>query len=162
MAKEKPTILPNVLIESLYRNSLIMEPSIHKDGETVKAIEEKRQNLVIVFSLETSLNEKQSAFLHSILKACKIESNAVNIITSSCSDFGDYKQLRNIYGAEKCLLFGLEPSAINLPMNFPPFQIQSYEKQQYLWAPSLEELEIDKAQKLTLWNSLQKLFIKNE
>jgi hypothetical protein len=43
-------------------------------------------------------------------------------------------------------------------MNCPSFQIQSYQNQQYLWAPSLEELENDKAQKITLWNSLQKIF----
>ncbi len=158
MAEEKPTILPNFLIESLYRNSLIMEPSKHQDIHAVNTSIEKKVILVIVFSSEITLNEKQNAFLQSILKACKIESNKVNIISTSNPQFADYTELITSFGAEKCLLFGLEPSAINLPMNFPLFQIQTYQNQQYLWAPSLEELETDKSQKLTLWNSLQKLF----
>ena len=158
MAKGKPAILPNFLIESLYRNSLIMEPTKHQDNLDVNNNIEKKGILVVVFSSEITLNEKQDAFLQSILKACKIESNKVNIICTSNPQFGDYKQLVTSFGAEKCLLFGLEPSAINLPMNFPSFQIQQYQNQQYLWSPSLEEIEMDKAQKLTLWNSLQKLF----
>jgi hypothetical protein len=158
MAKGKPAILPNFLIESLYRNSLIMEPTKHQDNLDVNNNIEKKGILVVVFSSEITLNEKQDAFLQSILKACKIESNNVNIICTSNPQFGNYKQLITIFGAEKCLLFGLEPSAINLPMNFPSFQIQQYQNQQYLWSPSLEEIEMDKAQKLTLWNSLQKLF----
>jgi len=158
MAKGKPTILPNFLIESLYRNSLIMEPTKHQDNQDINTSIKKKGILVIVFSSEISLNEKQDTFLQSILKACKIESNKVNIISTSNPQFGDYKQLISSFGAEKCLLFGLEPSDINLPMNFPSFQIQSYQNQQYIWSPSLEELETDKSQKLTLWNSLQKLF----
>ena len=158
MAKGKPAILPNFLIESLYRNSLIMEPSKHKSIQVINANLEKKGILVVVFSSEITLNEKQDAFLQSILKACKIESNNVNIISTCNPQFGNYKQLITSFGAEKCLLFGLEPSAINLPMNFPSFQIQPYQNQQFLWAPSLEEIEMDKSQKLTLWNSLQKLF----
>jgi DNA polymerase III psi subunit len=158
MAKGKPAILPNFLIESLYRNSLIMEPTKHQDNLDVNNNIEKKGILVVVFWSEITLNEKQDAFLQSILKACKIESNKVNIICTSNPQFGDYTQLITSFGAEKCLLFGLEPSAINLPMNFPSFQIQQYQNQQYLWSPSLEEIEMDKAQKLTLWNSLQKLF----
>jgi len=158
MAKGKPAILPYFLIESLYRNSLNMEPTNHQDNQDVNSSIKKKGILVIVFSSEISLNEKQDTFLQSILKACKIESNKVNIISTSNPQFGDYKKLISIFGAEKCLLFGLEPSAINLPMNFPSFQIQTYQNQQYLWSPSLEELETDKSQKLTLWNSLQKLF----
>ena len=74
MAKGKPAILPNFLIESLYRNSLIMEPTKHQDNLDVNTTIEKKGILVVVFSSEITLNEKQDAFLQSILKACKIES----------------------------------------------------------------------------------------
>lgn len=158
MANGKQEILPSFLIESLYRNSLIMEQSTPKDIQHANTNIEKRNILVIVHSSEITLHEKQSVFLQSILKACKIEASNVNIITTGSPQFGDYKQLNSIFGAEKCLLFGIAPSAIQLPMNFPSFQIQSYQNQQYIWAPSLEELENDKTQKITLWNSLQKIF----
>jgi DNA polymerase III psi subunit len=135
-----------------------MEQTTPKDIQPANTNIEKRNILVIVHSTEITLNEKQSVFLQSILKACKIEASKVNIISTSSPQFGDYKQLNSLFGIEKCLLFGIEPSAIKLPMNFPSFQIQSYQNQQYLWAPSLEELENDKNQKITLWNSLQKIF----
>jgi DNA polymerase III psi subunit len=158
MAKAKQEILPSFLIESLYRNSLIMEQSSPQDNPPSNTNIEKRNILVIVNSMDKTLNEKQTLFLQSILKACKIEASKVNIITTGSPQFGDYKQLKSILGGEKCLLFGLEPSDIQLPMNFPSFQIQSYQNQQYIWAPSLEELENDKIQKIKLWNSLQKIF----
>jgi DNA polymerase III psi subunit len=158
MAKGKQEILPSFLIEALYKNSLIMEQSSPRDLQPADINIEKRNILVVVHSTETTLNEKQAVFLQSILKACKIEASNVNIISSGSPQFGDYKQLNSIFGAEKCLLFGLEPAAIQLPLNFPTFQIQSYQNQQYIWAPTLEELENDKSQKITLWNSLQKIF----
>ena len=158
MTRGKHEILPGFLIESLYKNSLISEKTLNQDIESANTKIEKRNILVVVHSSEITLNGKQALFLQSILNACKLEANTVNIISTSSPQFGDYKQLISIFGAEKCLLFGLEPSAIQLPMNFPTFQIQSYQNQQYIWAPSLEELENDKTKKITLWNSLQKIF----
>jgi len=158
MPRGKHEILPSFLIESLYRNSLIMEHTLNQDIQVANTKVDKRNILVVVYSTEITLNEKQTLFLQSILKACKLDISTVNIISTGSPHFGDYKQLISTFGAEKCLLFGLEPSAIQLPMNFPSFQIQSYQNQQFIWAPSLEELENNKTQKITLWNSLQKIF----
>ena len=158
MANPKPEKLPEFLIEALYRNSLIMETSNEREQSKKEPCPEKRDVLVVVHASTLQINQPQFTFLHTILNACKIEPNKVNIITTADPLFGNYNQLSITFGAVKWLLFGVEPLAINLPMHFPPFQIQSYQTGKYLWAPSLEELEIDKAQKITLWNSLQKLF----
>ena len=162
MATIKPEKLPEFLIESLYRHCLVMESSSAQEQNKEEIAPEKREVLVVVHAPNPQINQPQSTFLLTILKACKIESSQVNIISTADPLFGNYNQLSKTFGAVKWLLFGVEPLAINLPMHFPPFQIQSHQTGKYLWAPSLEQLEMDKAQKLTLWNSLQKFFKEHE
>lgn len=160
MANEKKEQLPLFLIESLYKNCLILEQSNDNLSDSVEVNLQKRDILVIV-NAQQPMTEKQNTFLQSILNACKLESSLVNIIHTASSQFGDYKKLSNTFGAKKVLIFGIEPSSISLPMNFPAFQLQVFQKVEYLWSPSLEELETDKAKKLSLWNALQKLFNTN-
>jgi hypothetical protein len=85
--------------------------------------------------------------------------NEVHLITNLDENFGPYKTLVSKYSPNKIILFGLGPSDIELPMNFPPFQIQAFENKKYLCAPTLEEIEENKSTKLTLWQGLQKLFL---
>jgi hypothetical protein len=60
--------------------------------------------------------------------------------------------------AGSVLLFGIDPAGIGLPINFPQFQLQHFNKRSYLHAPTLAELEKDKEAKKQLWGSLKKLF----
>ena len=60
------------------------------------------------------------------------------------------------------LLFGIDPVAIKLPIQFPVFKIQSYDDCTYLCTPALEELVANthegRLQKSKLWICLQTLF----
>ncbi len=56
------------------------------------------------------------------------------------------------------ILFGVPPLSIDLPINFPPFQLQAFNKRTYLYSPALAELEQDKALKGKLWGCLKTLF----
>ena len=60
------------------------------------------------------------------------------------------------------LLFGIEPVAIRLPINFPVFKIQTYDQCTYLSAPALDQLvqpsEDSKLLKSKLWVSLKTIF----
>ncbi len=71
-------------------------------------------------------------------------------------------ELRQQLKPASILLFGLEPTAIKLPINFPVFRLQPYDECTYLAAPSLHLLvqltEESKLLKSKLWVCLKTLF----
>ena len=158
MNKEKAPQLPDELIVALYKNVLIDSGSYEKKEHKV-VINEPKEILILVKSDSEVLNEKQSTFLSAILKALKLEFSNINLICSGSNDFGPYLELTKRLIPNKIILFGISPADINLPMHFPLFQIQSFEKIKYLCAPTLEEIESEKSLKMTLWQMLQQLFI---
>ena len=70
--------------------------------------------------------------------------------------------LRQQLSPTTILLFGLEPTAIRLPINFPFFKIQPYDQCTYLSVPALDQLtsetEESKLLKSKLWVCLKTLF----
>ena len=97
-------------------------------------------------------------FLTAILKALKLSLQDVHLITDKNENFGTYKEITAKFSPKKIILFGINPADISLPIHFPTFQVQAYENKKYLCSPALEEVEDNKAIKLTLWQSLQQLF----
>lgn len=158
MNKEKAPQLPDELIVALYKNVLIDQGSFEKKEQEVDEYVPK-EILILVKSDSAALNEKQSTFLSAILKALKLELSSINLICSGSNDFGPYQDLTKRLTPNKIILFGISPAEISLPMHFPLFQIQSFEKIKYLCAPTLEEIELEKSLKMTLWQTLQQLFI---
>jgi hypothetical protein len=158
MNKNNIELLPYSLITLLYKDVLI-EDKTYLEKNTEEQGTMPKDVLIIAKSASTNLNEKQILFLTSILKALKLGLNDVHLITNLDDHFGPYKTMVSKYSPNKIILFGLGPSDIELPMNFPPFQIQAFENKKYLCAPTLEEIEENKSTKLTLWQGLQKLFL---
>jgi hypothetical protein len=103
------------------------------------------------------LPDNELNFLTNILAACKL-SMADIAIANTCKK--TQPQVETLIEAEgrTVLLFGIEPSDIGLPINFPQFQLQQFNKRTYLHAPGLYELEKNIDLKKQLWNSLKKLF----
>jgi len=60
------------------------------------------------------------------------------------------------------LLFGVDPTTIRLPINFPEFKLQPYDQCTYLSAPALQQLVGNSAEskllKSKLWVCLKTLF----
>jgi len=56
------------------------------------------------------------------------------------------------------MLFGTEPSTINLPVSFPHFQLQSFNNYTFLFTPPLHEIRNDQILKSKLWVCLRKIF----
>lgn len=158
MNKNNNEELPHSLITLLYKDVLI-DDKTYLEKNAVEDVTVPKDVLIIAKSVSTNLKEKQILFLTSILKALKLGLNDVHLITNLDDHFGPYKTLVSKYSPNKIILFGLGPSDIELPMNFPPFQIQAFENKKYLCAPTLEEIEENKSTKLTLWQGLQKLFL---
>ena len=55
-------------------------------------------------------------------------------------------------------MLGVDPLSTGLPINFPQFQLQLFDKRTYLYAPTLEDLEKDKTLKQRLWTCLKTMF----
>lgn len=157
MNNNSPYILPSDLIASLYKDVLIGDQHPKKNEQNAKQIEIK-DTLILVNSKDGTLNERQSAFLSSILKACKMELHDVNLICSKSGNCPSYQELASTFSPKNIIAFGITPTDIALPMLFPEFQIQGFENIKYTTAPLLEEIEQDKSLKIKLWGTLQQLF----
>ena len=144
-------LYPDVIVETEQKQPA-KEPLFKFLGSNKKNI------LVIVSKEETAfLEDAELNFLSSVLTACKFSLADVAIV-NRFKNAADYSSLIHFFNSRYVLLFDVEPQAINLPFNFPHFQIQKFEQCTYLSAPALSKIEPDKATKTKLWNSLKNLF----
>lgn len=107
------------------------------------------------------LPDNQLSFLTRILEACRMNIGDVAIVNAGTTPV-NITTLRQQLEPAVVLLFGLEPPAIRLPINFPVFKIQPYDNCSYLAAPPLTQLvqqsEESKLLKSKLWVCLKSLF----
>ena len=154
-------ILPPLVLQQLFTHTLIEA----KNNPTVdsKSTEKpfltlgnnQKKVLILVESEETLyLPDNQLNFLLGILAACNLtmEDVAILNIKNYCQRITD--ELKS----EKVFLFGLQPDQIELPVNFPTYQIQKFNNQVYLAAPALSNFHDNKAEKTRLWICLQQIF----
>jgi hypothetical protein len=115
--------------------------------------------LIVITSVNTAIeaNASQLALLNSILLACKINSQEVKLIHFN-QENTNYKELSSTFNPSFVLLFGISPAEIGLPLMFPHFQLQNFDKITYISSPALEKIENDKPQKINLWNALKQAF----
>ena len=122
----------------------------------------RRNVAVIVDSPGTPfLPDNQLSFLTKILEACRMNIGDIAIVNAATAPVA-IAGLRQQLAPTAVLLFGLEPVAIKLPINFPVFRLQPYDACTYLSAPALSQLvqnsEESKLLKSKLWVCLKTLF----
>jgi hypothetical protein len=122
----------------------------------------RRNVAVIVDSPGTPfLPDNQLSFLTKILEACRMNIGDIAIVNAATKSVV-ITELRRQLNPNAVLLFGLEPVAIKLPINFPVFRLQPYDACTYLSAPALSQLvqnsEESKLLKSKLWVCLKTLF----
>jgi len=125
-----------------------------------KWLGENKKNIVILLNNQNSVHlpDDELNFLSGILQACKLSLADVAILNIRNHPQLSYKELTSFFKSKIVLLFAIEPSVLDLPMNFPHFQIQPFSGNTFLYSPSLSELEKDKLLKSKLWVSLKRLF----
>jgi hypothetical protein len=105
--------------------------------------------------------DNQLAFLTKILEACRMTLADVAIVNNAAAPV-TITALRQQLQPKTVLLFGVDPTAIRLPINFPPFKQLSYDDCTYLSSPALDQLvpntEDSKLLKSKLWVCLKTLF----
>ena len=158
-------ILPPLVLQQLFTHTLIEA----KNNPTVdsKSTEKPfltlgnnhKKVLILVESEETLyLPDNQLNFLLGILAACNLTMEDVVILNIKKNPSVNYQRITDELKSEQVFLFGLLPDQIELPVNFPTYQIQKFNNQVYLAAPALSNFHDNKAEKTRLWICLQQIF----
>ena len=166
-------ILPDILIADLYRNVFLIPTDGHgkknveiiskTQPQTLKFLGNNLKKIVIVVDQrsEVFLPEKHLEFLSKILSACKLNIGDVAIVNEG-NNFADITTIKQELKPTYVILFGIEPTDLKLPLNFPHFKIQNYDEVAYLSVPALEALNSDtedgKLLKTKLWVCLKTMF----
>jgi hypothetical protein len=157
--------LTPTLIQSLYSKSLYdltagkpRPVSIQKDGVVFLGSNQKRVIILVNAPEAIYLPDEELSFLLGILTACRLSMADIALINVSKNPDLIYTDITEQLKAEKIFLFGLDAEALDLPLQFPQYQVQQYNNQVYLSSASLTELQKDKEEKMKLWNCLKKVF----
>jgi hypothetical protein len=148
------------MVADLYKNTLVeTKTSSPSEPKQVKYLGNNQKNILVIVSHPNIpfLPDQELSFLSNILAACKLSIADIGIINNTGVNEADLQDIIQLE-AKTVLLFGTEPLMIGLPINFPPFQLQQFNKRMYLHAPDLLQIEKDKGLKSKLWNSLKALF----
>jgi len=128
-----------------------------------KTLGNHRRKITILVNAPGSpfLPDNQLSFLTKILEACRLNMGDVAIVNHASAPV-NITALRAQLQPSVILLFGLEPTTVRLPINFPVFKLQPYDQCTYLSAPALDLLvqtsEESKLLKSKLWLCLKSLF----
>ncbi len=164
------------LLTTMYRNSLVEANEAQKTQK--KAVEEKdvlakdpiaigwkylgdyKKNILLVvrYAAATYIPDEQLNFLTSVLGACKLSLGDIAILNLTNAPSVLHKDIQNKFKSSVMILFGLVPEDLEMPVNFPEFQVQAFNNCTFLHTPALEKLEIDKVLKSKLWVCLRKIF----
>lgn len=154
---------------------IVSEPALADIAETSTASDAPKQAAAIKFlggnkkRIAFIVNCKNAVFLPDthldwlgkMLEACRLNLGDVAIANIAKNQFtiADIKQ--ELFSTTVVLL-GTEPSAIQLPLNFPHFNLQPHDGITFLATPPPEQLNQQTQEarllKSKLWVSLQKLF----
>lgn len=131
--------------------------------ETFKFLGNNRRHITLLVHSPGSgfMPDNQLTFLTKILEACRMTLADVAIVNHAAAPV-TIAALRQQLQPKIVLLFGVEPTAIRLPINFPTFKQLSYDDCTYLSSPALDQLvpntEDSKLLKSKLWVCLKTLF----
>jgi hypothetical protein len=167
--------LPEFIIGEWYKDTLIAPqrtsdsnpavttPSAIPTASAIKYLGDNRRHVALLVNAPgiAFLSDNQLGFVTRILEACLMTLADVAIVNNATASV-TIAEIRQQLHPTTILLFGLEPSAIRLPINFPAFRPQDYDGCTYLVAPGLDQLvpntEESKLLKSKLWVCLKTIF----
>ncbi|MCW3119547.1 MAG: hypothetical protein JWM28_3629 [Chitinophagaceae bacterium] len=142
-------VIPTVVDESEKKSA----GSLHFLGENKKNI------LVLVsYNLVNYLPDEELAFLTNMLSACQLGIADVAILNVDKAPALSYMEITGKLNSRIILLFGIAPSSLDLPIDFPHFQVQSFNNTTILYTPLIEDIKNNKIFKSKLWVCLRKIF----
>lgn len=126
----------------------------------IRALGGHRRSILIVVNTPNSpfLKDEELTYLTRILNACKLTLEDVALVNINSIPHVSYERLQQQFPSEKVICFGVTPEMLELPVDFPYYQLQKSGNSIYLHAPSLAALEPQETERRKFWSSLQKLF----
>ncbi len=157
-----PFLVQNLYTKTLVELNNVQEALSEKKASRIPSLGQNARNILIL------VNEKNAPFvsdddlklLVGILTACKLSLADVALVNFSKNPTLTYDQLMEYFNPGFVILFGVLPKDLSFPLHFPSYQLQQYNNQTFLCAPSLKMLGAVTEEKKQLWNSLQKHFFK--
>jgi hypothetical protein len=164
--------LPFSTLTEMYHSSLVIpgndhaniQPELPQSDNNIavndKFLGENKQHILMLvnYTHTVHLPDNELNFLINMLGACKLSLADVAIINLNNYPVSKHKEITLHFKSSTVFLFGVDPAVLELPINFPHFQIQSFSKRSYLFTPSLSEIENDKVIKSKLWVCLRRMF----
>lgn len=136
---------------------------VEEPGKTLKFLGGNNRKIAFIVNNKAAvyLPEKDLEWLGKLLDACRLNLGDVAILNAANAQFS-ISDLKNELKSQSVILLGSEPGSIQLPMNFPMFNLQTYDGMVFLITPSPSELnqatQEARLLKSKLWVCLQKLF----
>lgn len=156
---------PDTILQSLYSKCLYDLDSNKSVLSGIQAagisfLGSNQKKITILVNCETAiyLPDEELNFLLGVLTACKLSMADVALVNLVKNPGLTYAVLSEQLHAEKVFLFGSDASVLELPLQFPHYQVQPFNNQVYLSSVSLKELQANKDEKMKLWACLKKIF----
>lgn len=157
--------LPAIVLQDLFKNSLVdlnngTKKTLDSTVPGISFLGNNQKQIVILVNDEEVLylKDEELNFLMGILTACKFSMADVALLNLAKTGPSTYKKIEEQLQAETIVMFGVAPLQLELPLQFPYYQIQKFNNQIYLSAPALQVIAADKAEKTKLWNCLKEIF----
>ena len=143
--------LPPVVLSDLYKKCLV-EIQYFLGGNGLRVC------IIINEPDAQFLQDQDLAFLSGILSACGLSLEDIALVNQHKTPSINYKSISDELSARIVILFGITPEGLQLPLIFPAFQVQEFNHQKFLHAPTLKQLQENREDKKKLWDALKKLF----
>ncbi|MEO7446155.1 MAG: hypothetical protein ABIT96_07065, partial [Ferruginibacter sp.] len=156
--------LSPAMLQNLYKDSLInlvpgekskeklQNPSIPSLGKNAKKI------TIITHTAGTAfLGDAELNLLINMLSACKLTLEDIALVNSFDNGEVIYENILATFSPSVVIFFGIKPSELGFPLEFPAYQVQRYNGMSLLASVPLEQLASDVNEKKYLWKSLQLL-----
>lgn len=157
--------LPPFLAGELYKDSLVDLDSNQLKNKSLKGGEpaflgNNSQNILLLINEENTpfLADDDLNFLVGILTACRLTLADTALINIHKNPGITYKAILQHFKPGVIICFDINLASLEFPLAFPEYQVQQYNRQSYLAAPSLKKLAADKQEKIRLWACLKKIF----
>jgi DNA polymerase III psi subunit len=157
--------IPGIVLQEWYATALVdlghgHPGEISKTERKLPFLGDNHKKVAVVVEDQEAqyLTDKSLDLLLDILKACKLSMADVALVNIAKLPSLAYSDFSGQLAADKIILFGVPPISIQLPLDFPRYQVQRYDGRQYLYSADLPSLEKDKAEKTKLWTSLKQVF----
>jgi hypothetical protein len=119
---------------------------------------QKKILFIVQYENAVHIPDEQLNFLTGILTACKLTIADIGILNLANAPSSTYNTVNEKLLATVTILFGVSPKQIEMPIDFPEFQVQPFSNCTFLFVPTIDEITENKLLKSKLWVSLRKIF----